>query len=89
MHRVFVYGTLKKGQPNHHWFSKTTKGISKFICEGKTCTKYPLIIGTKYNIPFLLYAPGKYFHFFHHNTYHHFIQFILTIFPFEFVLNFY
>lgn len=59
LHRVFVYGTLKKGEPNHHWFSKTKNCVYKFLNEGWTLEKYPLIIATKYNIPFLLYQPGK------------------------------
>ncbi|XP_045782235.1 putative gamma-glutamylcyclotransferase CG2811 isoform X1 [Maniola jurtina] len=57
-HKVFVYGTLKRNEPNHHWLTNPEHGVSKFIAEGTTKTKYPLIIGTKYNIPFLLYSPG-------------------------------
>lgn len=59
MNRVFVYGTLKRGEPNHHWFGKATDGICKFISEAQTIKKYPLIIATKYNIPFLLHRPGN------------------------------
>lgn len=59
-HKVFVYGTLKKQEPNHHWFSKDNNGYYKFICNAETIEKYPLIIGTRYNIPFLLYSPGTY-----------------------------
>lgn len=58
-HTVFVYGTLKQGEPNHNWFSKHEGAYYKFICNAQTEEKYPLIIGTKYNIPFLLYSPGK------------------------------
>ncbi|KAF2885387.1 hypothetical protein ILUMI_20785 [Ignelater luminosus] len=58
LHKVFVYGTLKKQEPNHHWFSKDNIGYHKFICDAETIQKYPLIIGTRYNIPFLLYSPG-------------------------------
>ncbi|XP_069364110.1 putative gamma-glutamylcyclotransferase CG2811 isoform X2 [Maniola hyperantus] len=57
-HKVFVYGTLKRNEPNHHWLTNPEHGVGKFIAEGATKTKYPLIIGTKYNIPFLLYSPG-------------------------------
>lgn len=57
MHKVFVYGTLKKGEPNYSWFSKEKTGHYKFLYEAKTKEKFPLIIGTKYNIPFLLYSP--------------------------------
>ncbi|XP_063908247.1 putative gamma-glutamylcyclotransferase CG2811 isoform X2 [Zophobas morio] len=59
LHKVFVYGTLKRGEPNHGWFSKDAGGYFKFMGEAKTVEKYPLIIGTKYNIPFLLYSPGE------------------------------
>ncbi|XP_021920267.1 putative gamma-glutamylcyclotransferase CG2811 isoform X2 [Zootermopsis nevadensis] len=59
LHKVFVYGTLKSGEPNHHWITDTSKGFSRFIGVGKTMKKYPLIIATKYNIPFVLDAPGQ------------------------------
>ncbi|XP_050669300.1 putative gamma-glutamylcyclotransferase CG2811 isoform X2 [Leptidea sinapis] len=57
-HKVFVYGTLKRNEPNHHWLTKPENGTGKFLAEGTTQKKYPLIIATKYNIPFLLYSPG-------------------------------
>lgn len=57
-HTVFVYGTLKKGEPNHYWFSKQSNGYYNYICDARTNEKYPLIIATKYNIPFVLYSPG-------------------------------
>lgn len=60
LHKVFVYGTLKKGEPNHPWFSKDNRGYYKYLYEAKTKDKFPLIIGTQYNIPFLLYSPGMY-----------------------------
>lgn len=60
LHKVFVYGTLKKGEPNHHWFAKAKAGYYKYICDAKTVEKFPLIIGTDYNIPFVLYSPGFY-----------------------------
>lgn len=55
---VFVYGTLKRGEPNHYWLTKENKGFAKFVCNGKTDRKFPLIIATKYNIPFLLNVPN-------------------------------
>ncbi|KAJ2938347.1 hypothetical protein O0L34_g13269 [Tuta absoluta] len=61
-HKVFVYGTLKRNEPNHHWLTDSGKGHSKFLAEGSTKTKYPLIIATKYNIPFLLHNPGDGYH---------------------------
>ncbi|XP_045481657.1 putative gamma-glutamylcyclotransferase CG2811 isoform X2 [Harmonia axyridis] len=57
-HKVFVYGTLKTGEPNHHVFKGNMEGRYKLLCDAATVEKYPLIIGTKYNIPFLLQEPG-------------------------------
>uniref|UniRef100_A0A8C8SQV7 Gamma-glutamylaminecyclotransferase n=1 Tax=Pelusios castaneus TaxID=367368 RepID=A0A8C8SQV7_9SAUR len=58
MARVFVYGTLKKGQPNYQHMINGTHGIAKFQGRGHTMEKYPLVISGKYNIPFLLNIPG-------------------------------
>ncbi|XP_025083652.1 gamma-glutamylaminecyclotransferase-like isoform X2 [Pomacea canaliculata] len=56
---IFCYGTLKKGQPNNKIIIDETTGHAKFICQGRIKHKYPLIIASQYNIPFLLYAEGK------------------------------
>ncbi len=56
--RVFVYGTLKNGQPNHHWLTNATNGLATFLEYGKTKNQFPLVIGTQYNVPFLLNKPG-------------------------------
>uniref|UniRef100_A0A2A4JLL5 Gamma-glutamylcyclotransferase family protein n=1 Tax=Heliothis virescens TaxID=7102 RepID=A0A2A4JLL5_HELVI len=58
MHQVFVYGTLKRGEPNHYWLEDTNNGVGRYVINGHTEKKFPLIIATKYNIPFLLYSPG-------------------------------
>lgn len=58
MIRVFVYGTLKRGQPNHHLIESVVNGKALFIGEGKTVVKYPLIIASRCNIPFLLPVEG-------------------------------
>ncbi len=55
---VFVYGTLKKGEPNHHWLTNQDHGSAKFVGAGTTKELYPLVIASKYNIPFLLDKPG-------------------------------
>lgn len=60
LYKVFVYGTLKRGEPNHQWFGKDQKGHYKFLYDAKTIEKFPLIIGTKYNIPLILHSPGGY-----------------------------
>ncbi|KJH42936.1 AIG2-like family protein [Dictyocaulus viviparus] len=56
--RVFVYGTLKRGEPNANIITNTP-GQYRFISEGRTKLQYPLIVATKYNIPFVLNEPGK------------------------------
>lgn len=58
LQRVFVYGTLKRGEPNNSLISNKENGYAKLIGLGKTLLKYPLVIATKYNIPFMLNKPG-------------------------------
>lgn len=54
LYRVFVYGTLKRGEPNHGIIKDAANGYAKFLGLGKTIVSYPLVIATRYNIPFLL-----------------------------------
>ncbi|XP_058798356.1 putative gamma-glutamylcyclotransferase CG2811 isoform X2 [Phymastichus coffea] len=58
LQRIFLYGTLKRGEPNHSLLSNKEYGYAKLIGLGKTLLKYPLVITTKYNIPFMLKKPG-------------------------------
>lgn len=55
-HKVFLYGTLKKGQPNEY-FMGTLK--CSFLGNATTKDKYPLIIGGKWNLPMLLNVKTK------------------------------
>lgn len=55
---IFVYGTLKTNQPNHYWLRNREHGFSRLVASGKTQERYPLLIGTRYNIPFMLNEPG-------------------------------
>lgn len=59
MSRVFVYGTLKKGQPNHFRMFAGTNGKAEFLASAVTAEKYPLVIAGRHNIPFLLNIPGR------------------------------
>uniref|UniRef100_A0A3B4XGR1 Gamma-glutamylaminecyclotransferase n=1 Tax=Seriola lalandi dorsalis TaxID=1841481 RepID=A0A3B4XGR1_SERLL len=59
MSRVFVYGTLKKGQPNYFRMFNSTNGKAEFIASACTTEKYPLVIAGKHNVPFLLNIPGQ------------------------------
>ncbi|XP_058053860.1 putative gamma-glutamylcyclotransferase CG2811 [Anopheles bellator] len=59
LRRVFVYGTLKRGEPNHHWLTSVANGEASFVGRGTTVARYPLVIGSRYNIPFLLDVAGQ------------------------------
>ena len=58
MKRVFVYGTLKTDLPNHFLLKDSNNGSAKFLSNGKTSHKYPLVVSTPFNIPFLLNKQG-------------------------------
>ncbi|XP_067259984.1 gamma-glutamylaminecyclotransferase C-like isoform X2 [Chanodichthys erythropterus] len=58
MDQVFVYGTLKRGQPNYFRMMDADNGRAEFVAHARTVERYPLVIATKYNIPFLLNVPG-------------------------------
>ena len=45
--RVFVYGTLKNGQPNHHWLSQPDNGYQKFLGQAASVNKFPLVIASR------------------------------------------
>ncbi|XP_061081813.1 gamma-glutamylaminecyclotransferase-like isoform X2 [Conger conger] len=58
MTRIFVYGTLKRGQPNHFRMMDAANGKAEFCGSAQTAEAFPLVIAGKYNIPFLLNVPG-------------------------------
>ena len=58
-HRVFVYGTLKQGQPNHHVITQCKEGKYTLLGQGRTVSKWPLVIASHFNIPFLLGIEGE------------------------------
>ncbi|VDK87799.1 unnamed protein product [Litomosoides sigmodontis] len=55
---VFVYGTLKRGEPNASVMTDLVTGMQRFAGTGRTVNAYPLIIASKYNIPFCLNKCG-------------------------------
>ena len=54
LQRVFVYGTLKRGQPNYHLLVDPKNGVAKFLGEAKLTTRYPLVVGSSFSVPLLL-----------------------------------
>nr|ACO08961.1 UPF0131 protein CG2811 [Osmerus mordax] len=56
---IFVYGTLKKGQPNYFRMLDKSNGAAEFVANAHTLERYPLVIAGEHNIPFLLNIPGE------------------------------
>lgn len=56
--KVFVYGTLKRDEPNHYWLLKQGSGIARFAGKGNTVTRFPLLVASQFNLPLLLNKPG-------------------------------
>jgi len=52
-HRVFVYGTLKRGFPNHGFM-----GGQSFIGEARTVEAYPMIVQGLHFSPVVMPEPG-------------------------------
>lgn len=59
MTQIFVYGTLKRGQPNHYRMLDSANGEARFLSSARTVRKFPLVIGGQHNVPFLLDVPGQ------------------------------
>lgn len=55
---VFVYGTLKGRCPNNYILENSENGKAEFLFEALTVELFPLIVATKYEIPFLLDRSG-------------------------------
>jgi len=59
MAKIFVYGTLKTNLHNNYILKNEANGSSQFDGKGVTSKQYPLVVATKYGIPFMLDAEGK------------------------------
>ena len=58
-HPIFVYGTLKKGQPNYYLLQDAAKfGRGVLLGEAKLTKRYPMVIASNYNVPALLDKEG-------------------------------
>ncbi|KAE9554479.1 hypothetical protein FO519_002290 [Halicephalobus sp. NKZ332] len=58
-HTVFVYGTLKRGEANERVMTNPDTGKHIFLTPAQMVEKYPLIVASKYNIPFLINQKGE------------------------------
>ncbi|XP_065183526.1 gamma-glutamylaminecyclotransferase-like [Sycon ciliatum] len=60
-HLVFVYGTLKRGQPNYAKYTadRSNGRVAQFVSRAETEKCYPLIVASRYNIPCLLPAESQ------------------------------
>ena len=54
MHKLFIYGTLKKGHPNHDQFMRYEKFLGKY----RTREPYPLVVANNWYAPVMLHEPG-------------------------------
>ena len=53
--QVFVYGTLKRGFPNHHAIAKHVSFVGRF----RTIEAYPLVVGGRWFSPNLINEPSQ------------------------------
>ena len=56
---VFIYGTLKQGQPNHRFLTQPDLGTGCYFKSAETICCYPLVVATQWNLPCLLNVTGK------------------------------
>jgi gamma-glutamylaminecyclotransferase len=54
MHRVFVYGTLKRGFPNHRLLAE-----ERFLGNVRTCEPYPLVVQGPWYTPAMIPEAGQ------------------------------
>jgi gamma-glutamylaminecyclotransferase len=54
-HRIFVYGTLKGGFPNHDRYMQSAEKLGNY----RTAENYPLVLIGKRYVPCMINAPGE------------------------------
>ena len=58
-HLVFVYGTLKRGEPNHYLLQQSDKGCCEFVSTAVTVDRWPLVVSPNYfSTPYMLAKAG-------------------------------
>ena len=58
MAKIFVYGTLKRGEPNHHFLSDK-RGNARLLAEAKLSQRYPVVLNEKNGVPHMLPEEGR------------------------------
>ena len=58
LHRIFVYGTLKRGKRNHHLLKDCQNGLARLLGSGKLAERYPLVLSS-HGTPVLLDKKGS------------------------------
>lgn len=53
MHIIFVYGTLKRGFPNHSLLQG-----ARYVSQGRTVERYPMIVQGQFYSPVIMPEPG-------------------------------
>lgn len=54
-HLIFVYGTLKKGFPNHDRYMQSAEKVGNY----RTVENYPLVLTGQRYVPCMINAPGE------------------------------
>ena len=58
MFKIFVYGTLKRGEPNHHFMCGGT-GTARLLAEAKLTGRFPMVMNKNNGLPFMLPEEGR------------------------------
>ena len=58
LHRIFVYGTLKRGKSNHHLLKNCQNGLARLLGSAKLAERYPLVLSSD-GYPVLLGKKGS------------------------------
>ena len=56
---MFVYGTLKRGQPNYPLLANPKNETAKLLGEAKLTKRYPLVVASSYSVPMLLLVENQ------------------------------
>lgn len=55
---MFIYGAMKRGEPDHSWLEDEAHGLCKFISTGTTIKIFPMVLTKPFNAPVVLNEPG-------------------------------